>query len=145
MSASNPTAPILELRVAFTAADYERLVEFYSVGLGVEPAQLWTNGQGRALVLPMGRATLEIFDEAQAETVDQIEVGRRVSGQIRFALQVPNLQAAVERLLAHGAALVHPPVLTPWGDFNARLHDPEGMQVTLFQAPGVERDEEDIR
>ncbi len=82
----------------------------------------------------MGRATLEVFDEEQARTVDQIEAGRRLSGQIRFALRVPDLQAAMERLLANGATLVHPPVITPWGDHNVRLQDPEGMQITLFQA-----------
>jgi hypothetical protein len=59
----------------------------------------------------MGRATLEIFDENQAQAIDQLEAGRRVSGQIRFALQVPDLQAAMERLIAHGATLVHPPII----------------------------------
>ena len=83
----------------------------------------------------MGKATLEIFDEAQAETIDGIEAGRRVSGPIRFALQVPDLKAAMERLLANGAKLVHPAVLTPWGDYNVRLQDPDGLQITLFQAP----------
>jgi catechol 2,3-dioxygenase-like lactoylglutathione lyase family enzyme len=125
----------MELRVALTTSDYDRLVRFYCDGLGLEPAQLWNNGQGRAMILDMGRATLEIFDEAQAETVDQIEAGRRVSGPVRFALQVPDLDAALERLLAHGATLVHPPVVTPWGDRNARLQDPDGMQITLFQIP----------
>jgi methylmalonyl-CoA/ethylmalonyl-CoA epimerase len=133
MSTSN--GPILELRVALTTSDYERLVEFYSKGLGIEPAAIWNNDGGKALVLNMGQATLELFDERQAEVIDQLEVGQRVSGQIRFALQVPDLNAAIERLLAHGATLVHEPVLTPWGDYNARLQDPDGMQVTLFQAP----------
>ena len=133
MSTPNPNYPILELRVALTTSDYERSVKFYCDGLGIEPAAIWNNGQGQALVLNMGKATLEIFDEAQAETIDQIETGRRISGQIRFALQVPDLKAAMERLLAHGATLVHPPIMTPWGDHNARLQDPDGMQITLFQ------------
>jgi uncharacterized glyoxalase superfamily protein PhnB len=85
------------------------------------------------LLLNMGNATLEIFDETQAEILDQIEVGRRISGQIRLALQVPDLKAAMERLLAHGATLIHQPIMTPWGDYNARLQDPDGMQITLFQ------------
>jgi catechol 2,3-dioxygenase-like lactoylglutathione lyase family enzyme len=123
----------MELRVAFTARDYERLVRFYCDGLGLEPAQLWPSDQGRAVILDMGQATLEIFDETQANTIDQIEAGRRLSGQIRFALKVPDLKAAMERLLSKGATLVHPPVVTPWGDHNVRLQDPEGMQVTLFQ------------
>src|SRR4030067_2075081 len=96
MSTPNPNYPVHELRVALTTRDYERLVKFYCDGLGIEPAAIWNNGQGQALVLNMGKATLEIFDEAQAETIDQIEVGRSVSGQIRFALQVPDLPAAVE-------------------------------------------------
>ncbi|HET9588281.1 MAG TPA: VOC family protein [Anaerolineales bacterium] len=130
-----PNNPILELRVALTTRDYERLVKFYCDGLGIEPAAIWNNDRGRALILDMGKATLELFDEKQAEVIDQLEAGQRVSGQIRFAFQVPNLKAAMERLLAHGATLVHEPVMTPWGDYNVRLQDPHGMQITLFQAP----------
>jgi catechol 2,3-dioxygenase-like lactoylglutathione lyase family enzyme len=128
------TPPVMELRVALTTDDFERLASFYREGLGLEPAQIWPDNQGRALVLDMGKATLEVFDEQQAQTVDKIEVGRRISGQVRFALQVPNLEAATERLLAYGATLVHPPVVTPWGDQNVRFQDPDGMQITLYQA-----------
>jgi len=131
MSTSN--SPVFELRVALTSRDYERLVKFYCDGLGIEPAAIWDNDGGRALMLDLGHAALEIFDERQAEVIDELEAGKRVSGQIRFALQVPDLEAALERLLAHGATLVHPPVVTPWGDHNVRLQDPDGMQITLFQ------------
>ena len=134
MSTSNSIHPILELRVALTVKEFERSVKFYCEGLGIEPAALWNNGAGHALVLDMGKATLEIFDEAQAETIDQLEAEKRISGQIRFALQVPDLKAAMERLLAHGAILIHAPVMTPWGDYNVWLQDPDGMQITLFQA-----------
>jgi predicted enzyme related to lactoylglutathione lyase len=128
-----PTPPVLQLRVALTTADHDRLLRFYSQGLGLEPAQIWTGPQGRAVLLAMGEATLEVFDEQQASTVDAIEVGRRVSGPVRFALQVPDLDAALARLEAHGAVVVHGPVVTPWGDRNARVQDPDGMQVTLFE------------
>jgi predicted enzyme related to lactoylglutathione lyase len=127
------TSPVLEFRVALTAADYERLVAFYQESLGLEPAELWTTEQGRGIIFDMGRATLEILDEQQAAAVDQIEAGQRVSGQIRFAWQVPDLDGAVERLTARGATLVHPPVVTPWQHYNARLRTPDGLQVTLFQ------------
>ncbi|MDL1941762.1 VOC family protein [Chloroflexi bacterium CFX2] len=134
MSTSN--SPIFELRVAVTTQDYERLVRFYCAGLGIEPAAIWNNDGGKALMLNMGSATLEIFDERQAQVIDELEAGKRISGQIRFALQVPDLKAAMERMLANGATLVHEPVTTPWGDINVRLQDPDGMQITLFQAPG---------
>ena len=134
MSKKKANYPVAELRVALTTRDYERLVKFYCDGLGIEPAQLWNNGQGQAMILDMGKATLEIFDEIQAQTIDQIEAGKRLSGQVRLAIQVPDLDAAIERLVAHGAIVVHPPIITPWGDYNVRLQDPDGMQVTLFQA-----------
>lgn len=135
----NTNYPILELRVALTASDYERSMKFYCEGLGIEPAAIWNNDGGRALMLDMGHATLELFDETQAQVIDRLEAGKRVSGQIRFALQVPDLKAAMERLLAHGATLVHPPVTTPWGDYNVRLQDPDGIQITLFQV--LDKDE----
>jgi len=128
------TTPVFELRVALTSSDYERLVKFYSAGLGIEPTAIWNNDGGRAMMLELGNATLELFDERQAEVIDQLEAGKRVSGQIRFALQVPDLKSAMERLLANGATLVHPPITTPWGDYNVRLQDPDGLQITLFQA-----------
>lgn len=133
MTTPNPNYPVHELRVAITTKDYDRLVKFYCDGLGIEPSAIWNNGHGQALVLNMGNATLEIFDEEQAETIDQLEAGQRISGQIRFALQVPDLKSAMERLLAHGATLIHPPITTQWGDYNVRLQDPDGMQITLFQ------------
>jgi catechol 2,3-dioxygenase-like lactoylglutathione lyase family enzyme len=123
----------MQLRVALTTSDYDRLLQFYCTGLGLEPAQRWSHNTNRGLMLEMGQATLELFDEGYASYVDDLEAGTRVSGQIRFALQVPNLHTAMERLLANGATLVHPPVVTPWGDYNVRLQDPDGLQVTLFQ------------
>lgn len=130
--------PVFELRVALTVSDYEKSVKFYCEGLGIEPAAIWNNGDGKALMLEMGNATLEVFDENQAKLIDDMEAGGRVSGQIRFALQVPDLELALQRLLNHGATLVHPPVTTPWGDYNVRLQDPDGMQITLFQVMNKE-------
>jgi methylmalonyl-CoA/ethylmalonyl-CoA epimerase len=127
--------PVFELRIALTVADYERIVAFYCRGLDIEPAALWTSEKGHAMLLELGRGTLEIFDENHAAEVDQIEVGQRVSGQIRFAFQVPNVDAAVARFVEQGAILIHEPIITPWGDRNARLQAPDGTQITVFEAP----------
>lgn len=131
-----PNPVVLELRVALTVENLERAVKFYSEGLGIEPAAFFENGGGHAVMLELGRASLELFDEAQAEAVDALEAGQRVSGQVRLALQVPDVQAAVERLAAHGAKLVQAPRVMPWGDINARVEDPDGMQVTIYQRAG---------
>jgi lactoylglutathione lyase len=131
----------MELRVALTARDFDRMEQFYRDGLGLEPVQSWPSDQGRAVVLDLGQAILELFDEKQANTVDQIEAGKRLSGQIRFALKVPDLKTTMERLLSKGALLVHPPVVTPWGDTIVRMQDPEGLQVTLFQVAATKQEE----
>ena len=67
--------------------------------------------------------------------MDAIEAGRRVSGKVRFAVQVPDSEGTAQRLVAAGAERVAPPVVTPWGDRNARVQAPDGMQLTLF-TPG---------
>jgi catechol 2,3-dioxygenase-like lactoylglutathione lyase family enzyme len=121
-----------EFRVALTTEDFDRAVAFYRDGLGLDPGELWTDN-GRGQMFWAGRATLEIFDPAYAASVDQIEVGERVSGQIRFAFEVPDVHIALERALKNGATLVHEPVLTPWNDLNARLQSPDGLQITLYQ------------
>ncbi|NWF70950.1 MAG: VOC family protein [Chloroflexi bacterium] len=122
----------IELRVALTADDFERVVAFYRDGLGLDVGPMWTEN-GRGQVFLAGRATLEVLDTTHAAAVDALEVGQRVSGQIRFAFEVPDVHAAVARALTAGATLVHEPVLTPWNDLNARLRAPDGLQITLFQ------------
>jgi hypothetical protein len=87
------------------------------------------------ILLAAGRATLELFDEAKAARVDAIEAGRRVSGVVRLALEVADSEDTARRLLAAGATEVARPVLTPWGDRNARVEAPDGMQLTLFTGP----------
>jgi len=57
-----------------------------------------------------------------------------VSGPVRFALQVEDSGDMAERLVAAGAERVAPRVSTPWGDRNARVKAPDGMQLTLFSA-----------
>ena len=122
-----------EFRVALTTAEFDRVVAFYRDGLGLNPGELWTENGGRGQIFSVGTASLEIFDPPYAEHVDAVEVGKRVSGQIRFAFEVPNLKTAIEQALAYGAVLLHDTVTTPWGDFNARVQSPDGMQVTLYQ------------
>jgi methylmalonyl-CoA/ethylmalonyl-CoA epimerase len=123
---------VTELRVALTVEDFDRAVAFYRDALGLEQIADWSSDTGRVVVLEAGRATLELFDHAQAESVDAIEAGRRVSGTIRFALQVADSGKVAERLVASGAERVAEPVTTPWGDRNARVRAPDGMQLTLF-------------
>ena len=123
---------VQEFRIALTTEDFDRAVAFYRDGLGLDPGDLWTEG-GTGQVFWAGRAALEIFDQDYARSVDEIEVGESVSGQIRFVFAVEDIHATVERALKYGAKLVHEPILTPWNDLNARLLSPEGLQITLYE------------
>ena len=122
------------MRVTLTVEDFDQALAFYRDALGLEQLADWSTDDGRVVVLEAGRATLELFDQAQAAAVDEIEVGRRVSGKVRLALKVPDSDDAARQLVAAGADEVAPPVTTPWGDRNARVQAPDGMQLTLFTA-----------
>ena len=126
---------VQELRISLTVDDFDAAVRLYRDGLGLPEVADWSSDHGRVLLLDAGRATLELFDEAQAAMVDELEVGRRVSGKVRFALQVPDADAAVSELVEAGASRVADAVDTPWGDRNARVAAPDGMQLTLFTLP----------
>ena len=123
---------VQEFRITLTVDDFDAAVRLYRDALGLPEVADWSSEQGRVLLLDAGRATLELFDEAQAAMVDELEVGRRMSGKVRFALQVPDADAAAVSLVDAGATAVADAVLTPWGDRNARVAAPDGMQLTLF-------------
>jgi methylmalonyl-CoA/ethylmalonyl-CoA epimerase len=126
---------VVELRIALTVPDFDQAVAFYRDTLGLEQLADWSGEDGRVILLEAGSATLELFDERQAESVDRIEAGRRVSGPVRFAISVDDLDATADRLVDAGAEAMAPPVVPPWGGRNARLRTPDGMQLTLFSEP----------
>src|SRR4029077_12652862 len=106
---------------------------FYRDALGLEQVADWSSESGRVVALDAGRATLELFDQAQAESVDAIEAGRRVSGTVRFAIRVADSEDMARRLVAAGAAEVAPPVVTPWGDRKPRAPGPDGKTASVVQ------------
>jgi len=127
----NTTA--VNLRVVLTVPDFDEAVGFYRDTLGLEQLADWSGDDGRVILLDVGHATLELFDEQQAESVDRIEAGSRVSGTVRLAIEVDELDETAQRLLAAGATAESPPVVPPWGGRNQRLRAPDGMQLTLFR------------
>ena len=125
----------MEMRVVLTVPDFDQAVAFYRDALGFEQIADWSGEDGRVILLEAGKATIELIDERQAESVDRIEAGRRVSGPVRLAFEVTDLDATVERIVAAGAEPVADPVVPPWGGRNARLRTPDGLQLTLFSEP----------
>jgi lactoylglutathione lyase len=136
--ATDGESPVRELRVALTVDDYQEAVRFYGDALGLPVLEEWDGPEGAGAVLDAGRATLEVLSTPQAELVDRVEVGERVAGPVRLALEVDDSAATADALAAAGAELLGGPTVTPWSHRNVRLRAPDGMQLTLFTVVGDE-------
>jgi lactoylglutathione lyase len=124
--------PVRELRVALTVDNYEEALAFYRDVLGLPVVEAFDQPEGSGVVLDAGRATLELLSTGQAALVDGIEVGSRVAGPVRLAMEVVDSAATARALVTGGAELLGGPVVTPWSHRNVRLRAPDGMQLTLF-------------
>jgi lactoylglutathione lyase len=124
--------PPNELRVVLTVENHEQAVSFYRDTIGLTQLADWSSENGKVVLLAAGTATLELVDSRQAAFIDQIEVGRRVAGQVRLALSTDDADDLAEQAATAGAELVGNPVDTPWGDRNVRVQAVDGMQLTLF-------------
>jgi lactoylglutathione lyase len=128
---------IRQLRLVVTADDYDEAVRFYRDVLGMGELAVWVSPDGgHVTLLDAGRATLEITDPKNAAFIDEVEVGRRVAGHIRVALEVDDSRSATDAAIEGGAELVAEPTETPWRSLNARLEGPGGLQLTLFEELG---------
>lgn len=70
---------VQEFRITLTVDDFDAAVALYRDALGLPEVADWSSDKGRVLLLDAGRATLELFDEAQAAMVDR---GRHALGVI---------------------------------------------------------------
>lgn len=127
-----PESPVRELRLALTVTDYDQAVAFYRDRLGLPVLESFEGPEGGGVVLDAGRATLELLSVGQAELVDWVEVGSRVAGPVRVALEVADSAQTARRLVDGGAEALAEPVVTPWRHRNVRVRAPGGLQLTLF-------------
>jgi lactoylglutathione lyase len=123
---------VTELRLVITADEYDEVLAFYRDVLGLPELADFSSANGRVRLLDAGRATVEVVDNAQAAYIDEVEVGRRVAGHIRVALEVDDTSVATRRLSGARAQVLSEPTVTPWRSLNARLQAPDGLQLTLF-------------
>jgi lactoylglutathione lyase len=127
---------VRQLRVVVTAEDYDEALRFYRDVLGLRELEAYAVAGGHVSILDAGRATLELTDPPHAAYIDEVEVGRRVAGHIRIALEVDDSTEVTRALEAAGATVIAEPVRTPWDSLNARLEGPAGLQLTLFTELG---------
>ena len=126
-----------ELRFAFTFEDYDAAVHLFRDVFGLPTLMDLQAQGGRGVILSVPSATLELFDPRHTDVVDEIEAGGPTGGRVRIAVRVDDLAGAAEAVGGSGAVPTAGPVLTPWGDRNQRFRLSEGLQLTLFEAPGA--------
>ena len=124
---------VLQLRVVVTAPDYDEALLFYRDVLGMRELGAFSSPGGRVSILDAGRATLELADPPHAAYIDEVEVGQRVAGHIRIALEVADAGAATATAAGAGARVLAEPTETPWRSLNARFEGPAGLQLTVFE------------
>lgn len=125
---------VLQLRLVVEVDDLDEAVSFYRDALGLtEEMVVESAGGAKVVILDAGRATLELANHAQADLIDDVEVGRRVSRDIRVAFEVDDASRVTSDLVDAGAELLAAPTETPWRSLNARLEAPAKLQITVFE------------
>ena len=106
--------------------DWERALAFYSETLGMPVAFAGPEAGWAELDTGTAHLALERVDPRDAEATDL--TGRFVA----VSLQVEDIQATYEELVARGVEFLGPPEEQSWGGFLAHLRDPEGNVLTLL-------------
>ena len=119
--------------VFWRSDDPDRLAEWYKSRLGVEgaPAEYgslaWRQSGGVTVFAPFKRDTGYFASERQ---------------QVMFNFRVRDLDALVAQLRGQGEEVAVDLEVYPNGRF-ARLHDPEGNAVELWEPSGTDREAEE--
>jgi catechol 2,3-dioxygenase-like lactoylglutathione lyase family enzyme len=135
--------------VGVSVANLERSLAFYKEILDIEP-EFVTDGSGpdvsRAVGVPeallsfaflrLGPTILELLEykNPRGKPYDRRNCD---IGAVHIALEVPNIDAAYERLLAHGVEFNSPPLRINEGPLTgsafAYFPDPDGVQLEIFE------------
>jgi predicted enzyme related to lactoylglutathione lyase len=107
-------------------SDWQRALAFYRDTLGMsvafESAELgWAQ-------LDTGECNLAI----ERLAADDPEAPSLIGRYVGVSLQVKDIGATYERLLARGVEFVGAPEAQPWGGVLAHLEDPDGNTLTLL-------------
>ena len=125
---------VKELRIILTVDNLDEIIQFYRDVAGFQVSKEWQDEDtGNGIILEAGKASLELIDKKDAASIDEIEVGKRIAGSVRLALNIgENIEEASEKFIEGGAVALADIKQAPWSKVR-RLEDPSGMQFTLFE------------
>ncbi|MFC9278461.1 VOC family protein [Streptomyces collinus] len=116
---------VLSSRTLLRPTDPERSRAFYGERLGLPVYREFGTGPERGTVYFLGGGFLEVSGRSDTPP----------SPAVSLWLQVPDMAAAHEELLAREVDVVRPPVREPWGLIEMWIADPDGTRIVLVEVP----------
>ncbi|MEU9339814.1 VOC family protein [Streptomyces sp. NPDC048278] len=116
---------VLSGRTLIHPTDPERSRAFYGEQLGLAVYREFGEGRERGTVYFLGGGFLEVSGRSDTPP----------SPAVQLWLQVADVTAAHEELVAKGVAIVRPPVKEPWGLVEMWTADPDGIRIVLVEVP----------
>ena len=113
---------VLASRVLLHPTNWERSLRFYREALGLAVYREFSGG----VVFFLGGAFLEVSGTASRVTA---------TPNLELWLQVRDVVAEHERLLAAGVPIIREPRHEPWGLIEMWVSDPDGVQIVLVEVP----------
>jgi catechol 2,3-dioxygenase-like lactoylglutathione lyase family enzyme len=116
---------VLSSRILLRPSDPERSRRFYRDVLGLAVYREFGPPEHPGLVFYLGQGLLEVSgqsDDGQA-------------GPMRIWLQVRDVRAEHERLVAAQVTVKREPRTEPWGLVEMWIEDPDGVRIVLVEVP----------
>lgn len=117
---------VLQSRILLRPSDFERSMAFYEGALGLVRYREWGTAPHRGVVYFLGGGYLEL-SEGGSPAAD--------GAKVRLWLQVADVTATHQELLAAGVDVLTPPSLMAWGLVEMSVVDPDGLEVVVVQIP----------
>ncbi|WP_306334556.1 VOC family protein [Streptomyces sp. KL118A] len=116
---------VLSSRTLLRPTDPERSRAFYGEALGLAVHREFGTGPERGTVYFLGGGFLEVSGRSDTPSPPGL----------RLWLQVADVAAAHEELVARGVEVLRPPVEEPWGLVEMWIADPDGVRIVLVEVP----------
>lgn len=116
---------VLSSRTLLRPTDPERSRAFYGETLGLAVYREFGEGPERGTVYFLGGGFLEVSGRSDTPPTPGLQLW----------LQVADVAAAHEELMAHGVEVLRPPLREPWGLIEMWISDPDGVKIVLVEVP----------
>lgn len=116
---------VLSSRILIRPSDPDRSHRFYRDVLGLAVHREFGPPEHRGLVFFLGQGLLEVSGDS----------GGARPGPVQIWLQVRDVHAEHDRLLAAGVTVTREPRQEPWGLIETWIEDPDGVRIVLVEIP----------